>query len=78
MCLLMPSVYSLVASVNTANCLSDFGVGHFSTSVEVSGQLGPTRPVPKCLGSEVSGSSGDWNRLCLSMIYFSFTYLYVR
>ena len=33
---------------------SELSLGHFGTSADLSGQFGPTKLVPKCLGSEVS------------------------
>jgi len=33
---------------------SDLPLGHFSTSAKLSTQFGPTKIVPKCLGSEVT------------------------
>jgi len=33
---------------------SELSLGHFGTSADPSGQFGPTKPVPKCPGTEVS------------------------
>ena len=33
---------------------SELSLGHFGTSVDLSGQFGPTRLMPKCPGSEMS------------------------
>jgi len=33
---------------------SELSLGHFGTCADLSGQFGPTKLVPKCLGSEVS------------------------
>ena len=33
---------------------SELSLGHFGTSADLSGQFGPTRLVPNCLGSEAS------------------------
>jgi len=40
------------SSARTSELLFEY----FGTSAKVSGQFGPTKPLPKCIGPEVSGS----------------------
>jgi len=48
--------------------MSELSFGDFSTGAEVSGQLGPTKPVPRCLGSELSWVQSFWFPIKLGLV----------